>query len=205
MLAGEPVPTGLARRRAKPPTVAIAVMDDPALPKVLVELLAARTEELGAYATAHELSVVRDAIDWWQQGWITRDPTVGIEPQPTPPDHTSAPAEHQTTAPRHLDAGPRGGKDAIPPQATQNAQPTRPPSPLTGLADLHQLAHHPIGLHELLQLSEKDLLTIYRGLRPLLDAATPPTPAHPPQHPPDRRPRHAPVREHVPEHGLSER
>jgi integrase/recombinase XerD len=38
-----------------------------------------------------ELSVVRKAIGWWlRQGWITTDPTFGIERRPSPPDKTKA-------------------------------------------------------------------------------------------------------------------
>ncbi|MEV5148152.1 hypothetical protein AB0L14_28090 [Streptomyces sp. NPDC052727] len=48
MLAGEPAPTGPARRGAKPPAFPLAAIDDPALPKVLAELAAARTDEMDA-------------------------------------------------------------------------------------------------------------------------------------------------------------
>ncbi|GAA3481664.1 site-specific integrase [Streptomyces yanii] len=48
MLAGEPAPTGPARRGAKPPVFPVAAIDDPALPEVLAELAAARADEMDA-------------------------------------------------------------------------------------------------------------------------------------------------------------
>lgn len=48
MLAGQPAPTGPARRGAKPPVFPVAALDDPALPEALDELLAAQAEEMDA-------------------------------------------------------------------------------------------------------------------------------------------------------------
>lgn len=45
MLAGDPAPTGPARRGAKPPVFPVAAIDDPALPEVPAELAAARADE----------------------------------------------------------------------------------------------------------------------------------------------------------------
>ncbi|BBC29408.1 Site-specific recombinase [Streptomyces graminofaciens] len=56
MLAGEPPPTGPARRGAKPPVFPVAVIDDPALPEVLAELAAARADEMDADTVNRELS-----------------------------------------------------------------------------------------------------------------------------------------------------
>ncbi|MEV4559316.1 hypothetical protein AB0K51_20325 [Kitasatospora sp. NPDC049285] len=48
-----------------------------------------------------ELSVVRKAIGWWlRQGWITTDPTFGIERRPSPPDKTKAICLARVTAVR---------------------------------------------------------------------------------------------------------
>ncbi|MFI7100859.1 hypothetical protein ACIBK8_15990 [Streptomyces sp. NPDC050161] len=91
MLAGEPAPTGPARRGAKPPLFAVAAIDDPALPEVLAELAAARADEMGADTVNRELSIARKAISWWQrQGWIAGDPTIGTERWPAPPGRTKA-------------------------------------------------------------------------------------------------------------------
>ncbi|MFJ7052193.1 hypothetical protein ACIQU7_10790 [Streptomyces albidoflavus] len=61
--------------------------------------------------------------------------------------------------------------DAVPPQTTRSAgtQSTQPTSQLTELAHLGELASQPIMLHELLQLSEEELLSMYRGLRRFID------------------------------------
>ncbi|MFE4336519.1 hypothetical protein ACFRQM_46410 [Streptomyces sp. NPDC056831] len=86
MLAGESAPTGPARRGAKPPVFPVTVIDDPALPKALAELAAARADEMDADTVNRELSIARKAIGWWQrQGWIGGDPTIGIERRPAPP------------------------------------------------------------------------------------------------------------------------
>ncbi|WP_405610791.1 site-specific recombinase [Streptomyces sp. NBC_01508] len=108
MLAGEPAPTGPARRGAKPPVFPVAAIDDPALPEVLAELAAARADEMDADTVNRELSIARKAIGWWQrQGWIACDPTIGIERRPAPPDRTKALAENQIAALWRLDVALR--------------------------------------------------------------------------------------------------
>ncbi|MFJ7127909.1 hypothetical protein [Streptomyces sp. NPDC098101] len=64
--------------------------------------------------------------------------------------------------------------DAIPPQAARSvdAQTAQPMSQLTELVHLGELAGRPIMLHELLQLSEEELLSMYRGLRRFVDVTT---------------------------------
>ena len=57
MLAGEPAPTGPARRGAKPPVFPVTAIDDPALPEVLAELAAARADEMDADTVNRELSI----------------------------------------------------------------------------------------------------------------------------------------------------
>jgi integrase/recombinase XerD len=104
MLTGEPAPTGPARRGAKPPVFPVAAINDPALPEVLAELAAARADEMDADTVNRELSIAREVIGWWQrQGWIERDPTVGIEQRPAPPDRTRALAQNQIAALWRLD------------------------------------------------------------------------------------------------------
>ncbi|KUO09983.1 hypothetical protein [Streptomyces sp. DSM 15324] len=62
MLAGEPAPTGPARRGAKPPVFPVTAIDDPALPEELAELAAARADEMDANTDDRELSIARKAI-----------------------------------------------------------------------------------------------------------------------------------------------
>ncbi|MGW2257748.1 site-specific recombinase [Streptomyces sp. NPDC001780] len=108
ILAGQPAPTGPARRGAKPPVFPVAAIDDPALPEVLAELAAARADEMDADTVNRELSIARKAIGWWQrQGWIEHDPTIGIERRRAPPDRTKALAENQIAALWHLDVALR--------------------------------------------------------------------------------------------------
>ncbi|WP_030773795.1 tyrosine-type recombinase/integrase [Streptomyces albidoflavus] len=108
MLAGEPAPTGPARRGAKPPVFPVAAIDNPALPEVLAELAAARADAMDADTVNRELSIARKAIGWWQrQGWIEGDPTIGIERRPAPPDRTKALAENQIAALWRLDVALR--------------------------------------------------------------------------------------------------
>ncbi|MFG3026572.1 hypothetical protein ACGFZQ_50255 [Streptomyces sp. NPDC048254] len=97
MLAGEPPPTGPARRGAKPPVFPAAAIDDPALPQLLAEPAAARADEMDADTVNRELSIARKAIGWWQrQGWIECDPTIGSERRPAPAERTKALAQNQT-------------------------------------------------------------------------------------------------------------
>lgn len=108
MVAGQPAPTGRARRGAMPPAVPVTVIDDPALPEVLAELAAVRADEMDADTVNRALSIARKAIGWWQQqGWIICDPTIGIERRPAPPDRTKALAENQIAALWRLDAALR--------------------------------------------------------------------------------------------------
>ncbi|MFI0192115.1 hypothetical protein ACH4PW_31800 [Streptomyces sp. NPDC017082] len=57
------------------------------------------------YGLSSILRCPKLAIGWWQrQGWITGDPTIGIERRPAPPDRTKALAENQIAALWRLDA-----------------------------------------------------------------------------------------------------
>ncbi|WP_327321168.1 site-specific integrase [Streptomyces sp. NBC_01210] len=108
MLAGERAPTGPARRGAKPPLFPVAAIDDPVLPEVLAELAAARADKMESDTVNRELSIARRAIGWWQrQGWIGRDPTIGIERRPAPPDRTKALTENRIAALWRLDVALR--------------------------------------------------------------------------------------------------
>ncbi|WP_326616862.1 hypothetical protein OG863_06010 [Streptomyces decoyicus] len=108
MLAGEPAPTGLTRRGAKPPVFPVCVIDAPALPEVLAEPAAGRAKERDSGTVNRELSIARTAIGWWQRkGWIACDPTIDIERRPAPPDRTKALAENQIAALWRLDVALR--------------------------------------------------------------------------------------------------
>ncbi|MGW3513513.1 hypothetical protein [Streptomyces sp. NPDC000994] len=86
--------TGSPRR--EPPVFPVSAFDDMALPEVLAELTATQADAMDADTVNRELSIARKAIGWWQrQGWIERDPTVGIERRPAPPDRTRALSENQ--------------------------------------------------------------------------------------------------------------
>ncbi|MFF4054009.1 hypothetical protein ACFYZ5_46355 [Streptomyces chartreusis] len=75
---------------------------------MLVELTAARADQMDADAVDRELSIARKAIAWWhRQGWIESDPTIGIEQRPAPPDRTKALAEKQIAALWRLDVSLR--------------------------------------------------------------------------------------------------
>ncbi|MGW1427217.1 hypothetical protein ACWD6K_01140 [Streptomyces sp. NPDC002431] len=64
--------------------------------------------------------------------------------------------------------------EVIPLQTARSVggQPAHPSSQLAELAHLGELAGRPIMLHELLQLSEEELLSVYRGLRHFVDVTT---------------------------------
>ncbi|MFD3951413.1 hypothetical protein ACFWRC_15485 [Streptomyces albidoflavus] len=81
-------------------------------------------------------------------------------------DSEDAPDAHATPDGGYILRG-----DAVPPQTTRSAgtQSTQTTSQLTELAHLGELASQPIMLHELLQLSEEELLSMYRGLRRFID------------------------------------
>ncbi len=104
LLAGEPTPLGPSRRGAKPPALALGVLDDPNMPERLAERAAERADAVDTDTVNRELSVVRKAVTWWRrQGWITADPTLGMGRRPTPPDKTKALAENQIAALWHLE------------------------------------------------------------------------------------------------------
>ncbi|MGW4890184.1 hypothetical protein [Streptomyces murinus] len=80
---------------------------------------------------------------------------------------------HAPDAQPKSDGGSPLRSDVIPPQAARSAdtQSVQPRSQLTELAHLGELASQPINLHDLLRLSEEELLSMYRGLRRFVDFA----------------------------------
>jgi integrase len=78
-LVGKPVPSGAERRRATPPLVPLALLDDPDTGGRLAAALAERSAMTDARTVNRELSALRSAVGWWRdQGWIDADPTTGL-------------------------------------------------------------------------------------------------------------------------------
>ena len=78
-LVGRPAPSGAERRRATPPLVPLALLDDPDTGARLAAALGERAAMTDARTVNRELSALRSAVGWWQdQGWIDADPTTGL-------------------------------------------------------------------------------------------------------------------------------
>src|ERR1700734_3569467 len=78
-LVGKPVPSGADRRRATPPIVPLALLDDPDTGRRLAAAFAERAAATDARTVNRELSALRSAVGWWRdQGWISADPTSGL-------------------------------------------------------------------------------------------------------------------------------
>jgi integrase len=78
-LIGKPVPRGTERRGAVPPTVPLALLDEPTTRERLDAQFAARTAMADARTANRELSALRSAVGWWrEQDWIHADPTAGL-------------------------------------------------------------------------------------------------------------------------------
>src|SRR5258707_6044066 len=89
-LIGQPIPRGPERRRAVPPVVPLALLDDPDAGDRMAAQFAARTAMADARTANRELSALRSAVGWWrEQGWIRADPTAGLRHQH--PDPLGAP------------------------------------------------------------------------------------------------------------------
>ena len=84
MIARPSAPTGLTRLGAKSP--ALSVIDDPARPEPLAELIAARpASRTPRRSTAHCPSRACRS----DRAWTTGDPAIGIARRPAPPDRTT--------------------------------------------------------------------------------------------------------------------
>ncbi len=90
-LVGKLPPAGRSRRRADPPIVPLALLEDRDASRRLADAVAHRARHAGARTVNRELSALRSAIGWWQrQEWITADPTAALgqpasRPAPAPP------------------------------------------------------------------------------------------------------------------------
>ncbi|MEU4107487.1 hypothetical protein [Streptomyces sp. NPDC027717] len=81
-------PTGRDRRGAHPPTLPLALLDDPATPERLRRGLTDRSTTAQPSTLIRELACLRAATAWWlAQGWITTDPALDLvqPPAPAPP------------------------------------------------------------------------------------------------------------------------
>jgi hypothetical protein len=81
-LVGKLPPTGTGRRRATPPVVPLALLDDQAAGQRIATAVAHRVRHAELRTVNRELSALRSAIGYWQRRqWITSDPT-SVLPQP---------------------------------------------------------------------------------------------------------------------------
>ncbi|GAA1966057.1 hypothetical protein GCM10009738_47420 [Kitasatospora viridis] len=70
-LAGRPAPGGQGRRRAAPPVLPLALLDDPRAADRLRAALARRALEAEPRTVRRELSALRAALTWWRErGWL---------------------------------------------------------------------------------------------------------------------------------------
>jgi len=93
-LVGRPIPGGPERRRAVPPVVPLALLDDPGTGDGLAAQFAVRTATADARTANRELSALRGAVGWWlEHGWIRTDPTAGLRHRH--PDALGAPLSEE--------------------------------------------------------------------------------------------------------------
>ena len=79
-LVGKRPPAGASRRRASPPIVPLALLDDSDAGRRIAAALADRRQSAQLRTVNRELSALRSAISWWQRRqWIASDPTAGLE------------------------------------------------------------------------------------------------------------------------------
>jgi len=90
-LVGKLPPAGTSRRRAAPPIVPLAALDDQDAGRRIADAVAHRIVQAEVRTVNRELSALRSAIGWWQRRqWIGTDPTaalsqVGARPVPLGP------------------------------------------------------------------------------------------------------------------------
>jgi hypothetical protein len=75
-LIGQLPPAGPSRRKASPPVVPLALLDDESAGPRLADAVAHRMDQAGVRTVKRELSALRSATGWWRsRGWIAADPT----------------------------------------------------------------------------------------------------------------------------------
>ncbi len=78
-LVGKLPPAGSDRRRASPPIVPLALLDDGDTGRRLAAAVRHRFRHAEVRTVNRELSALRSAIAWWQRRqWITADPTAAL-------------------------------------------------------------------------------------------------------------------------------
>jgi hypothetical protein len=78
-LVGKVPPTGTSRRRATPPVVPLALLDDDAARQRIAAAVANRIREAEPRTVNRELSALRSAIGYWRRRqWISTDPTAAL-------------------------------------------------------------------------------------------------------------------------------
>ena len=78
-LVGQPPPAGSQRRGARPPVLALALLDRGDAPAKLAAAVALRARQADIRTLNREISALRSAAGWWlDMGWIGRDPTAGL-------------------------------------------------------------------------------------------------------------------------------
>ncbi len=78
-LVGSVAPAGTGRRKASPPVVPLAMLDDPSARPRLAAAVEQRRRQAGTRTVNRELSALRSAISWWQfRDWVRTDPTLGL-------------------------------------------------------------------------------------------------------------------------------
>ena len=99
-LVGKLPPAGLSRRKASPPVVPLALLDDHTAGPRLADALEHRMGQAGARTVNRELSALRSAINWWRRReWIAADPTAFLR--------LGGQAGHPDQSRQARDAGPR--------------------------------------------------------------------------------------------------
>ena len=78
-LVGKQPPAGPSRRKACPPVVPLALLDDEIAGPRLAAAVAQRLGQAGTRTVNRELSALRSAIGWWRRReWIAADPTAFV-------------------------------------------------------------------------------------------------------------------------------
>jgi len=84
-LVGRAAPVGGERRRAGPPVLPLALLDQPAVGARLRAAVRQRAEAAPASTFNRELSTLRGALAWWRgQGWLSADPLAEVGSRPAP-------------------------------------------------------------------------------------------------------------------------
>lgn len=107
-LVGKLPPAGSDRRKARPPVVPLALLDQADAGLRLADAVAHRMSHAGVRTVKRELSALRSAISWWQRReWIAADPTAALRQPGTRPALVRPLTEAQLAALFRVPAGLR--------------------------------------------------------------------------------------------------